>query len=87
MTVAKLQKLIQTARGEIPADLVLKGGRVINVFTSAMQETDVAVCEDTIVGLGAYEGLETVDCRNRFIAPGFIDGHLNIESKIGRAHV
>jgi adenine deaminase len=82
MTIPKLEKLIQAARGEIPADLVFKGGKVINVFSSEIQETDVAVCEDTIVGLGSYEGLETIDCRNRFISPGFIDGHLHIESTL-----
>jgi len=80
MTIAKLQKIIRAARGEIPADLVLKGGKVINVFSCEIQETDVAVCEDQIVGLGSYQGRETLDCRHRFICPGFIDGHFHIES-------
>ncbi|MFH0787794.1 MAG: adenine deaminase [Pseudomonadota bacterium] len=82
MTVSKLQKLIRAARGEIPADLVLKGGRVINVFSCDIQKTDVAISEECIVGLGSYQGLETIDCRNRFICPGFIDGHLHIESTL-----
>lgn len=82
MTVSKLQKLIRAARGEIPADLVLKGGRVINVFSCDIQEADVAISEECIVGLGSYQGRETIDCRNRFICPGFIDGHLHIESTL-----
>jgi adenine deaminase len=50
MTTAKLQKLIRVARGEIPADLVLKGGKVVNVFSCEIQQTDVAISEDQIVG-------------------------------------
>jgi adenine deaminase len=75
-----LQKQIRIARGEIPADLVLKGGKVLNVFSGEIQEADVAVAGGQIVGLGSYQGRETLDCRRRFIAPGFIDGHLHIES-------
>jgi adenine deaminase len=82
MTLKKLERIIKAARGEIPADLVLKGGRVVNVFSCEIQETDVAVSEGTIVGLGRFEGRETLDCRQRFVAPGFIDGHLHIESTL-----
>ena len=80
MTVTKLHRLIRAARGEIPADLVLKGGKVVNVFSCEIQEADVAICQDRIVGLGTYEGRKIIDCRHRFISPGFIDGHLHIES-------
>jgi adenine deaminase len=80
MTTQKIHKLIRAARGDIPADLVFKGGKVVNVFSCEIQEADVAVCEDRIVGIGSYQGLETIDCRHRFICPGFIDGHLHVES-------
>ena len=82
MTPKKLKKMIRAARGEIPADLVLQGGRVVNVFTCEIMETDVALAEGTIVGLGAYEGQEVFDCRRRFIVPGFIDSHLHVESTL-----
>ncbi|MBI4767559.1 MAG: adenine deaminase [Deltaproteobacteria bacterium] len=82
MTPSELKKLISVARGEIPADLVLKGGQVINVFSCEIQEADVAISGDQIVGLGSYQGRETIDCRQRFICPGFIDGHLHIESTL-----
>jgi adenine deaminase len=82
MTTTKLQKLIRTARGEIPADLVLKGGKVVNVFSGEIQEVDVAISGDQIVGLGFYQGHEIIDCRQRFICPGFIEGHLHIESTL-----
>lgn len=80
MTAAKLQKLIRVARGEIPADLVLKGGKVVNVFSCELQESDVAISGDQIAGLGSYQGREIIDCRKRLICPGFIEGHLHIES-------
>ena len=82
MTPKKLKKIIRAARGEIPADLVLKGGRVVNVFTCEIVETDVAVVEGTIVGLGDYQGREVFDCRRRFVVPGFIDGHFHVESTL-----
>ncbi len=82
MTSKKLKKIIRAARGEIPADLVLKGGRVVNVFTCEIVETDVALAEGTIIGLGDYEGREVFDCRRQFIVPGFIDGHLHVESTL-----
>jgi len=86
MTVKKLQKLIKTARGEIAADLVLKGGKVLNVFSCEIMETDVAITGETIVGLGSYEGVQEVDCRHRFISPGFIEGHFHIESTMLLPH-
>lgn len=82
MTAAKLRKLIRVARGEIPADLVLKGGKVVNVFSCEIQKTDVAISGDQIAGLGSYQGREIFDCRQRYICPGFIDGHLHIESTL-----
>jgi adenine deaminase len=82
MLPTRLQRLIRVARGEIPADLVLKRGKVVNVFSCEIQEADIAISGDLIVGLGSYQGLQTIDCRHRFICPGFIDGHLHIESTL-----
>ncbi len=82
MTLKKVEKIIKAARGEIPADLVLQGGKVVNVFSCEILEADVAVAEGAVVGLGRFEGRKTLDCRDLFIAPGFIDGHLHIESTL-----
>ena len=49
-------KLIRAARGLEPADLVLKGGRVLNVFTEEFLEADVAIVGDQIAGVGNYRG-------------------------------
>lgn len=66
--------------GKRKADLVLKGGNVVNVFTEEIIKADVAICGDTIVGVGSYEGEKELDCRGRYLAPGFIDAHIHIES-------
>ncbi|MGO9138656.1 MAG: adenine deaminase [Syntrophales bacterium] len=75
-----LRNCIRAARGEIAPELVLKGGRVINVFTSEVIETDVAIYDGVVVGIGSYEGGKFLDARGHYICPGFIDGHFHIES-------
>jgi adenine deaminase len=65
----------------VPAELVLTGGRVANVFTGEWQETDVALFDGSIVGLGDYPG-PRLDVTGRYLLPGFIDGHLHVESSM-----
>ncbi|MEE9610203.1 MAG: adenine deaminase [Desulfatiglandales bacterium] len=78
-----LKERIQAARREIPADLVLKKGRVVNVFSGKTQECDVAVYAGFIVGLGSdYHGKEEIDIRGKWVIPGLIDGHIHIESSM-----
>ena len=68
------------ARGDEPADLVVRGGRVLSVFTREWLDVDVAICDGTIAGLGRYEGLETLDADGAFVVPGFIDAHMHLET-------
>ena len=75
-----LARRIAVARGDEPADLVVKGGRVLSVFTREWLEQDVAVCEGYVAGLGEYEGQETLDVGGAFVVPGFIDAHMHLES-------
>ncbi len=76
-----LQERIQAARRQIPSDLVLKKGRVVNVFSGEIMERDVAIHQGVIVGVGTgYTGKEEVDVKGRTIAPGLMDGHIHIES-------
>ncbi len=78
-----LHKIIQAARGVNTVDLVLRGGMLVNVLTGEVYETDVAVDGGRVVGLGeGYTGREEVDCRGKWIAPGFIDGHMHVESTL-----
>jgi adenine deaminase len=75
-----LARRLAVARGDEPADVVVRGGRVLSVFTREWLETDVAVVDGWIAGLGAYEGRETVDASGRFVVPGFVDAHMHLES-------
>lgn len=77
-----LEELILTAAGEKKAQLVLKGARVVNVFSEELEEADVAVHGGRIVGLGSYEGETEVDVSGKIICPGFLDGHIHLESSM-----
>ena len=72
---------IAQGRGEVPADLVLKGGTVWCMVTGARITGDVAICGVMIVGIGAeYQGKREIDVAGATLVPGFIDTHLHIES-------
>ncbi|MCC5971877.1 MAG: adenine deaminase [Pararhodobacter sp.] len=76
-----LEARIKQGRGDEPADLVLKGGKVLCMVTGAHIAGDVAICGETIVGIGAdYTGKREVDVTGKLLVPGFIDTHLHIES-------
>lgn len=78
-----LENRIAQARGDRPADLVLRGGRVLDLVTGAMIAGDVAICGDRIAGIGAdYEGLRVIDVTGLTLVPGFIDTHLHVESSL-----
>lgn len=77
------RRLLAVARGEEPADLVLRRGRVVNVFSGAVEETSIACAGDRIAGLGDdYQARETVDLNGAYVAPGLIDAHVHIESSL-----
>jgi len=81
--MADLETRIAQGRGDLPADLVLRGGQVFDLMTGEMLKGDVAICGDTIVGImGDYEGREVVDVTGLTLVPGFIDTHLHIESSL-----
>jgi adenine deaminase len=75
-----LERRLAVARGDLPAELVVRGGRVLSVFTREWLEADVAIVDGMVAGLGTYEGEETIDAEGRFVVPGFIDAHMHLES-------
>jgi len=78
-----LKELISVARGEIPADLLLKNGRIVNTFIGEIEQADVAIYGDRIAGVGDYgEAKEIIDLQGGFLAPGLINGHTHIESSM-----
>jgi len=75
-----LARRLAVARGDEPADVVVRGGRVLSVFTGEWLEADIAVADGWIAGLGEYDGREVVDASGRYVVPGFIDAHMHLES-------
>ena len=71
---------LSVARGEKPAEVVFKNAQVVNVLSAEIYLTNVAVDDGRIVGLGDYEGQETIDLDGAFLAPSLIDGHFHVES-------
>jgi adenine deaminase len=85
MDTTAIREVIEAAQGQRPADLVLRGGRVVNVFSGEIEEVAVAVYGGRVVGLSAEAGAyadarDTIDLAGRFLAPSFIDAHIHLES-------
>jgi adenine deaminase len=78
-----LTKLISVARGDAPADLVLKNARIINTFVGIIEEGNIAIVGDRIAGIGNYhKAKKIIDLKGSYIAPGLINGHTHIESSM-----
>jgi len=75
-----LKRRLAVARGDEPADLVVRGGHVFCVFTKEWLEVDVAIADGFVAGLGEYDGREMLDASGKWIVPGFIDAHMHLES-------
>lgn len=79
----EMTRLLAVARGDEPADLLLTGGRVVNVFTGEVEEVDVAVAGAWIAGVGeGYHAARVVDLGGDVLLPGLIDAHVHIESSL-----
>lgn len=76
------KKMMDIAAGRKKASLVLKQGTIVNVFTEQTEVADIAIEDGYIAGIGEYEGVETVNMKGRYICPGFIDGHIHLESSM-----
>lgn len=74
-------ELLAVARGDAPADLLLTGARVVNVFTGQIEPASIAIQGERIAGVGPYtKALHTLDLKGALVAPGFIDAHMHVES-------
>ena len=78
-------KLLAVAGGQMPADIVVKNGKIVNVYTKEIYDGGVAICGDTIAAVGDVdytigEGTKVIDAQGNYITPGFIDGHIHPES-------
>lgn len=77
-----MRKELAAVTGEGKAELVLKNAGIINVFTESVQYADIAISNGKITGIGTYTGETELDCTGKYAAPGFIDGHIHLESSM-----
>lgn len=84
MDIKTLKRRIAVATGRETADLVIKNGKIIDVFNAEIIEGDVAIADGYIAGIGgtSYSGRKTIDAKGRYVSPAFIDGHVHIESSM-----
>ncbi|MHC4217849.1 MAG: amidohydrolase family protein [Planctomycetota bacterium] len=82
--VERLQHRIRVARGEEPGDLLLAGGRVVNVFTGRVEPADIVIAGGWIAGVGPYEwsAHERLEIEGRVVMPSLIDAHMHVESTL-----
>src|SRR4051812_6500402 len=81
--MSSIDDLLAVARGDTPADLLLKSGRIVNVFSGEIEAADIAIVGDRIAGVGpGYHGKSHIDLEGSFVAPGLIDAHVHIESSL-----
>lgn len=78
----ELENLIPAAKGDVPADFLFTNANIINVFSGEIIAGHIAVSNGYIVGIGDYPAEKTVDLKKRYVAPGFIDAHVHIESSM-----
>ena len=77
-----LEAMITVARGEEPADLLLKNVQLVNVLSAEIHPADIAIYDGRVVGFGEYKARQVVDLRGRFVCPGLIDAHVHLESSM-----
>ena len=74
--------IITAARGDAPVDLLLVNAKIVNVFSGRVIDGSIAIKDGTIVGFGGYDAAKTMDLEGCYVAPGFIDSHVHIESSM-----
>lgn len=75
-------KLLAASRGDIKADKCIRNAKLINPITGSIQETDFAIYSGIVIGTGNYDAHENIDVHGSYVSPGFIEGHIHIESSM-----
>jgi adenine deaminase len=78
----ELKDSIERCINKNKADLVFKNGKIVNVFSGEILEQDLAIHNGKIIGCGDYEGFREINLEGKMVLPGFIDGHIHIESSM-----
>lgn len=75
--------LVDVAQNQIPAQLILRNAKIVDVFTGSIYPADIAIANGKIAGIGHYETGETViDLQGRYVSPGLINAHCHVESSM-----
>ncbi|MFX0183036.1 MAG: adenine deaminase [Candidatus Hodarchaeota archaeon] len=88
MNLSQLKELISSARGEIPSNLLVQNGTLVNVYTGELYKADIAIYGNRIANVAEPHSLDPsntrriLDIKGKFISPGFIESHLHIESSM-----
>jgi adenine deaminase len=77
-----LKNKLRVARGEAPADLLLKNAQLVNVLSGEVHVADIAIADGRVVGFGDYEAKQVIDLKGAFVAPALIDAHFHVESSM-----
>lgn len=73
---------IKASLGDAEADILFTNARIVNVFTGEIMPGNIAVTGGFFSGFGSYKAKKIIDLENSFVAPGFIDAHVHIESSM-----
>ena len=68
--MASLKERIRAAFGEVEVDLLIKNGKVVNVFSGEIEKKDVAIFDGLIVGFGDYQAKKSIDLQGDYLCPG-----------------
>ncbi len=82
MSFVKMKGLLLSACGRRDVDILLKNARIVNVFTGEILQGSVGIYGDRIAGFGNYRAKKVIDLCGMYLAPGFVDGHIHIESTL-----
>lgn len=81
-------ELIQVALGKRPADIVIRNGRLVNVITHEVYPAEIAIANGKIASTGPVPAgaigpdTQVIDAEGLYMAPGFLDAHIHIESSM-----
>jgi adenine deaminase len=77
------RRRLAVAQGQEPADLVIAGGTVVNVFSGELLREDIAIVDGRIAAIGDYpDARERIDASGHYVAPSFIDAHIHLEASL-----
>lgn len=82
LDTARLTHMVEGARGKHPVDLCLRRCRLVNVLSGCIDPVDLAIHKGFIAGWGDYRAVQNIDAQDMYVCPGFIDGHVHMESSL-----